>query len=165
MTTEPRTDYPILVDGAGRRFVKVPVEDFVKMEAEAAQGAAPLATKLADAIEAWTDADGDWSQVQVHIATIRRLSEGAAPRAEGLDARDYVEGRCWSCNQPIRYFLDEDGTPQDIVGAVLDAERLRDAIEWHSLHDHESWDMEGCHSGCAGAILKALSRPSDEVKP
>lgn len=34
MSNEP-AEYPILVDGYGRQFVKVPVEDFVKMEVEA----------------------------------------------------------------------------------------------------------------------------------
>jgi len=25
-----------------------------------------------------------------------------------------VEGPCWNCGSPIRYFVDEDGTPRDI---------------------------------------------------
>jgi hypothetical protein len=28
-----------------------------------------------------------------------------------------VEGPCWCCGSPIRYFVDEDGTPRDIIPA------------------------------------------------
>lgn len=47
-----------------------------------------------------------------------------------------VEGPCWACQQPIRYFVDEDGTPRDIVPAApqpLDVERLARAVH------HENW--------------------------
>jgi hypothetical protein len=39
-----------------------------------------------------------------------------------------VEGPCWECGSPIRYFVDEDGTPRDItpIPAAATEEREED---------------------------------------
>ena len=92
-TTENPDDYPILVDGYGRQFVKVPVEEFVKMEVWlAAQGAAPRAEGLDDYPPIpKCDHAADCICIEPGHAyccgTARAAvidNYGAAPRAEGL---------------------------------------------------------------------------------
>jgi len=38
-----------------------------------------------------------------------------------------VEGPCWQCNADIRYFVDEDGTPRDIMPVYDDDRAATDA--------------------------------------
>jgi len=72
-----------------------------------------------------------------------------------------VKGPCWNCGQPIAYFLDEDGTPQDISprAAAAERERLYAAI----LGEH---DKHECSPGfCTDLIVDAAETALDPEAP